>query len=293
MLQEIGDLGFSHAELSHGTRITLVPGILDAIERQVVRIASTHNFCPLPTGVNQSAPNLFEPSSLDAGEHDQWLRQTRRSIDFAAQIGAGAVVCHLGSVPYTWFNPAARVRRFVEKKGAQFQAREPKFHALLASSRKRLQGRAGPYWKRVLASLQEIDVYARSRRVRLGLENREHLEELPFDADFPALFAALGAETAGGYWHDTGHADLKARLGLLDHRAQLEANADQLIGFHLHDVNAAQQDHQPVGEGRIDFAMVSEFWRPHHVLVLELSPHASVEAVYASKQRIEALMQAD
>ena len=84
MLQEMAELGFTHAELSHGIRITLVPGILRAVEEGVIKISSTHNFCPLPTGVHQAAPNLFEPSAEDPREHDQWLRQTKRSLDFAA-----------------------------------------------------------------------------------------------------------------------------------------------------------------------------------------------------------------
>jgi hypothetical protein len=36
--------------------------------------------------------------------------------------------------------------------------------------------------------------------------------------------------------------------------------------------------------------MVSSFWRPEHILVLELSPHVNVEDVIASKARIEALL---
>jgi len=36
--------------------------------------------------------------------------------------------------------------------------------------------------------------------------------------------------------------------------------------------------------------MVSGFWRPEHLLVLELSPRVAVEDVRASKERIEALI---
>ena len=95
MAQEMAGLGFEYIELSHGIRITLVPGLLRAVEEGFVKIGSTHNFCPLPTGVIHAAPNLFEPSALDQREHDQWLRHTRRSIDFAAQIKARVLVCHL------------------------------------------------------------------------------------------------------------------------------------------------------------------------------------------------------
>src|SRR5579871_2667104 len=77
MLKEIADLGFEYAELSHGIRIVLVPGILRAVEEGVIKIGSTHNFCPLPTGIVQAMPNLFEPSAPDRREHEQWLRHTK------------------------------------------------------------------------------------------------------------------------------------------------------------------------------------------------------------------------
>ncbi len=51
MLREIRDLGFQYAELSHGTRISLLPGILEAVDAGEIRISSLHNFCPLPMGV--------------------------------------------------------------------------------------------------------------------------------------------------------------------------------------------------------------------------------------------------
>jgi sugar phosphate isomerase/epimerase len=78
-------------------------------------------------------------------------------------------------------------------------------------------------------------------------------------------------------------------MGLLKHREHLEKNAARLIGFHLHDVDRDGRDHQPVGDGRVDFKMISSFWKPHHLLVLELSPRVAVDGVKRSKVRIEAL----
>jgi hypothetical protein len=102
-------------------------------------------------------------------------------------------------------------------------------------------------------------------------------------ADFPA-----GAPV--GYWHDTGHADIKEGMGLLNHRQHLESLAPRALGFHLHDVNAQGQDHQPVGAGHIDFEMVSSFWRPEHLLTLEFGPRVTVDDVKVSKERIEKLI---
>ncbi|MGH7996340.1 MAG: sugar phosphate isomerase/epimerase family protein [Opitutaceae bacterium] len=289
MLGEMADLGFEYAELSHGVRISLVPGILRAVEEGVIKVGSAHNFCPLPAGVTQAAPNLFEPSATDARGRSQWLRHTRRSLDFAARVKARVLVCHLGSVGFFWFNPGAKLRRYVEARENFSAAADTKYGSLLARAIARLRGRMGPYWAQTRASVKSVLDYAAERGVRLGLENREKFEELPIDADFPELLAGLPAEAPAGYWHDTGHAHLKEEEGLLNHREQLERNAAHLLGFHLHDVNARRQDHQAVGSGRIDFEMVSGFWRPHHLLVLELSPRMRREEVIASRERLEAL----
>ena len=65
MLREIRELGFEWAELSHGIRISLLPGIIEAVDAGEIKISSLHNFCPLPMGVNHAAPNLYLFSSPD------------------------------------------------------------------------------------------------------------------------------------------------------------------------------------------------------------------------------------
>jgi sugar phosphate isomerase/epimerase len=290
MVREMKALGFEYIELSHGIRITLVPGILRAVEDGAIKISSTHNFCPLPTGIVQAAPNLFEPSALEQREHEQWLRHTKRSIDFAAQVKSTVLVCHLGSVSFFWLNPARKLGSYARRHPQAAIPGDEKYRALLEKSRAKLRKRMGPFWERTRQSVNEVLAYAKQKGVRLGLENREKFEELPVDEDFPGFLAGLPADAAVGYWHDTGHADIKQSMGMIDHRLQLDLLKSRLVGFHLHDVNAQGQDHQPVGTGHIDFKMVSEFWRPEHVLVLELSPRTTVEGVRASKEKIEALL---
>lgn len=291
MLREIAALGFEYVELSHGIRITLVPGILKAVEEGVVKVASTHNFCPLPTGVVQAAPNLFEPSVAEHREHDQWLRHTKRSLDFAAQVKARAVVCHLGSVTFFWFNPARDIRNYLrDHPDAGRQPSDNGYRALVQRSLAKLRKRMTPFWEQTKASVNEVLEYAAQKGVKLGFENREKFEELPLDADYPDFMSSFPATAPVGYWHDTGHADLKESMGMLTHREHLQKMEPRLLGFHLHDVNAHGQDHQPIGGGHIDFQMVSTFWRPQHLLTLEFSPRVTVDEVRASKQRIEVLM---
>ncbi len=290
MLTEIADLGFERVELSHGIRITLVPGIIKAVEDGVIKVGSTHNFCPLPMGVLQAAPNFFQPSAGDDREREQWVRQTKRSIDFAAQVGASVLVCHLGSVKYLWLPPDRRMEAYRTRNPAAATSGDRTYAALVEKALRNIRRRMPAFWERTQESVRGVLEHATQRKIRLGLENRESFEELPIDADFPELLAGLAPPAPVGYWHDTGHAHLKEGLGLINHRKQLEANADRLLGFHLHDVSSEERDHQAIGSGKIDFEMVSSFWRPEHLFVIELNPRVSADEVLASKARVEALL---
>jgi sugar phosphate isomerase/epimerase len=290
MLREMADLGFNQVELSHGIRITLVPGILKAVEEGVVKVGSTHNFCPLPMGAFQAAPNFFQPSSANSQERDQWQRQTKRSIDFAAQVGATLLVCHLGSVKYLWLEPDRHMAAYRESHPDAARSGEKAYRVLVDKALLKLRRRMPPFWQRTQDCIRTVLDYAAEKNVRLGLENREAFEELPVDADFPEFLAGMPAPAPVGYWHDVGHAHLKEGMGLVDHRRQLEANAARMLGFHLHDVDTEGHDHQAIGSGSVDFEMVSGFWRPEHIFVIELSPRVPVEGVHSSKTRVDALL---
>src|SRR5688572_2131259 len=98
MLEEIRELGFEYAELSHGVRISLLPGILEAVEAGLIKISSVHNFCPLPMGVNHAAPNIFRFTADDERERENAFRYTMKTIETAFRVGAPVVVLHMGSV---------------------------------------------------------------------------------------------------------------------------------------------------------------------------------------------------
>lgn len=292
MLQEVASLGFQYVELSHGIRLTLVPGILKGLEEGIVKVSTCHNFCPLPAGVMHPAPNLYQPSSQDRREQDQWLRNTKRSIDFASQVGAKVLVCHLGSVWFFWFNPARKLRHYMRTHEGEAFREDKRYLAMKEKCLARLRKRMPPYVEAMVNGLRQVLDYAKEKGVTLGFENREKFDELPVDSEFDSLFAALPPDASVGYWHDVGHADLKENMALLNHREHLEKNAPRLLGFHLHDVSVRGQDHQAIGSGRIDFRMIGEFWKPSHILVLELNPRLSTGEVLASKQRIDALLSA-
>jgi sugar phosphate isomerase/epimerase len=288
----------------------LVPGILKAYEEGLVEVGSVHNFCPLPPSAWQAAPNLFEPASTDKRERDLWQRYTEQTLDFAVKVGAPKVVVHSGSAWFFFASPETKFEKWLAaqklemieaaKKEAEAEAGDTPVEvnqmeleeAFCASTtfkkrRDRTMRRIKSGSKKPLRCLNEsyaaILPFAKERGLQLGFENREGLEELPRDKDFPAFLEQLEEPATFGYWHDTGHAQLKHRLGLLDHRAHLEALAPRLIGFHLHDVSEGGRDHRVPGTGTVDFKMVGEFIRPEHALVLELSPSLSRQQVRDSR----------
>jgi sugar phosphate isomerase/epimerase len=275
MLAEMRDLGFSRAELSHGIGMILVPGIRKACNEGWMEISSVHNFCPLPSGVTGAAPNLFQPSVTVGVERTLWLRYSRRSLEFAKQVGAGAVVMHSGSVPFLFRSPE-RILEIPPPGDVTSKNRRQAWE--------RLRKKAGRPTSRVVANYGELLPFARELGIVLGLENREGVLELPLDEDWKTFLDEFPDEPALGYWHDTGHAQIKERLGLLKHREHLEAVSDRIVGFHLHDVSAEGRDHQAPGTGLVDFAMIKEFVRDHHTLVAELGPRLSRDEVLASRE---------
>ncbi|RKX35458.1 MAG: sugar phosphate isomerase/epimerase [Verrucomicrobia bacterium] len=288
MVREIIDLGFGRIELSHGIRLTLVAGILRAVEEGLVEISSVHNFCPLPPGVVGAAPNLYEPSDPQLSEVRQWYRNTCRTIEFAHQVGAKIMVSHLGSVRFPLLNPVTRARRRMEK--GKLPANDiAAMIRLWQHVLSKVQKRAPAFWGRVKTNIEPVAEVARRHGVRVGCENREGMEELPLDASIGELFADQDESGPLRYWHDVGHAQLKQQMGVADHEAMLEANRRWLTGFHLHDVRDGR-DHSVPGTGTIDFSMVRRFIGPDHTLVLELSPRLSVEEVLESKGYMEKLL---
>src|SRR6187402_403054 len=98
MLREIRDLGFEYAELSHGIRISLLPGIFEAVEAGEIKISSLHNFCPLPMGVDRAAPNIYKFSSEDRRERESAFKHTMKTLETAVRVKAQLVVLHTGCV---------------------------------------------------------------------------------------------------------------------------------------------------------------------------------------------------
>lgn len=274
MLVELAGLGFEYVELSHGTRLSLVPGILKALDEGIMKVSSVHNFCPLPVGVMGAAPNLFEPSSPSRRERILWMNNTLRTLEFAERVDCQRVVLHSGRTLFVWRNPEPVFDAAYEAdEGQNGQA----FQLAREKGLKRLRGKQGRFMKQLKESYALLAKEAKGRGVLFGVENREGFTELPMDEEMPGLIETLREHDVFGYWHDSGHAQLKERMGLLEHESFLASLRPSLVGFHLHDVSKEDRDHQVPGTGVIDWDMLARFIREDDVVVMEMSPRLSSE----------------
>ncbi|MEI9864636.1 MAG: sugar phosphate isomerase/epimerase, partial [Limisphaerales bacterium] len=280
MLQEIRDLGFDYAELSHGIRLSLLPGIVDAVDAGEIKISTLHNFCPLPVGVTQASPNLYEFSAESPRDRELAIKHTLKTFDFAVRMKAPLVVLHLGSMDLKDYG--GKLEEMLERG----EKDSPKFHKLVAEAEAKREAKKGKFFERMKETLRQLLPEAEKRGLKLGCENREAVQEIPLESDFKLFFREMNSPSLV-YWHDTGHAQIKENLGFIRHAMHLESLAARLAGFHIHDVQFPARDHCPPGSGMIDFAALQPFVKPEHIKVFEFSSRMPVEAAKAGIAHIK------
>ncbi|MDZ4744180.1 MAG: TIM barrel protein [Verrucomicrobiota bacterium] len=283
MLEQIKDLGFEAVELGHGTKLSLVEGILRAHKDKLIRIRSLHNFCPLPAGVHDAAPNHFLFSGRSPTERSSAIRQTRQTIDFAKRLDAEAVVLHLGIVPMKNYTEQLVALYKQEKKNSKEYA-EIKLRSVMEREKKIVGA-----WDSMIQTLEPIVAYAAQQNIILGAETRYLYEEIPSERELPVLFKHFEGSTLR-YWHDTGHAQSRDFLGFMRHTDLLALTDSYRAGWHIHDVIKPDKDHQPVGKGNIDFGILAPYLAKDAIKVIELSPRTRSEDVVASREILERLI---
>lgn len=282
MLQEIRAMGFEYAELSHGIRISLLPGIFEAVEAGEIKISTLHNFCPLPMGVNHAAPNIFKFTSEDRRERENAWKHSLKTIETAERVQAKLVVLHMGCIEMKDYTD-----KLIDMVGDGLKE-SPKYEKLCMEAIEKREAKKERYVDLANEMLKRIAEEAARRGIMLGIENREALEEIPLESDFTFFFRDFPGGTVR-YWHDTGHAQIKHNLGFIDHVMHLEAMGENLAGFHIHDVQFPGRDHCAPGTGMIDFAALKHVVRPDHIKVFEMSPGLSPEEVSAGVAHLKSI----
>ena len=253
-------LGFNRVEL----HTTLTPdGLEQLLHRDDAVVSSVHAPCPQePFPKSLGASNL-SLSSLDVEVRHEAVDRTVSSVRLASQVGARAVILHLGEVE-GGLPLVKRLRRLYDQGLRQSEEfKENQQHLLVERAKK-----VAPHLDAARASLEEILGLAGAKGILIGLENRVHGHEIPSLDEMEALLAVFDKESVG-YWHDVGHAEVQDRLGFTPHQDWLSRLGRQMIGVHLHDIQGIQ-DHLAPGTGDLAWGFLAEHIPEDSIKVCEL-----------------------
>ena len=276
MVEEITSLGFTTIEISHGLKVSLLPGIIKAFEENLISICGVHNFCPSPVEVMMDAPDCYEFTSHREHERKRAIDLTTRTIETAARFNANYVVLHLGSVPMRKISPR------LEKLIIHGNEDSKKFTKLKDKLIKKRSQLSPLYLERAKYSLEKIIGKAEEHNVKLAIESRSAYEDVPNEIEMIELMKEYENNPLVGYWHDFGHVHRKHNLGLLNHYEWLKTMRPFIIGGHLHDVKWPHRDHHVPFSGQINFEDLMKNFNPLSPIVVELSSRRSTEEIKKS-----------
>lgn len=264
LLEQDRGLGFRRVEAyAHFTHDALLALAAAAAKREM-HIASLHGPCPVPAGPNGYPSPIGDwLASTNPSERTRSVDALRGTIDAAVEVGARAIVVHLG-------NSGA-----VSRQSSLFDTIAR--HGRLSDEHLRLRDSAwqdreavkGAHLDAALESIRAIGEHARGTGVRLGVECRDNYVEIPSLDEFAAVLSACEGLPVG-YWHDAGHGDKLDYLAFLEHEEFLRRYGQRIVGMHIHDTRAGR-DHLAPGQGGTDFAMLAQYLLPDTIRTLELN----------------------
>jgi sugar phosphate isomerase/epimerase len=264
----VGDilgLGLKGVELEYRISNHVFQQMKSRLKRDLT-VLSIHNFFPMPEGIthDKASGDLFLLSSTDRDERSNAVKFSIKTIEHAHELGAGAVIFHLGRVdmpdPTHNLFRLYRSGRIGEKEGLAFIGEQKLIRQ--AGKKKNLNA--------ALLSLDILNREAEKRGIFLGIENRYHFHEIP---DLEEIGLILQKFKGGRvrYWHDVGHAKVQENMGLRKQKDLLETYSEEMIGIHLHDARGLD-DHFAPGQGDVDYAEIKHFLKPSMIIILEVHP---------------------
>jgi sugar phosphate isomerase/epimerase len=270
IIEALGGIDIKLLELNFTLSPEQVSDIIAGTRQLGIAISSLHNFVPEPPDGERTAML----SDIDEQSRKRAISLTEDTIRLASELGAGAVVLHMGQPRGVELNDMQRaLRKAIHAKVPETEI--SKIRSELINARKRLPG---AYLDSMLLSLEVIAVTAERMGIKLGVESRYFYSQFP---DFEELGILL-QEFAGsniGYWHDCGHTQHTQFCGLGSTAEYLEAFGRRLVGVHLHDTHI-WTDHQiPGPNGDLDFGQIKPYLTPDTIRVMELSKKCPLDEV--------------
>ncbi len=281
--EEIADaalaLGFEELELGYHTTLAQVAGF--KARRDEIPVGSVHAFCPVPVSAPQGYPELYSLASLNADARALARIHVVRNVEFAAEMGADAVVLHAGRVAFSGLFrvlDSSVLRRILAANGNDTAAK-PYRRTLAKAKELRLKHgqRHLDVFKREIDALIPV---LEKNGVTLALENLPYYEGFPCEEELAALCAAFASAPLRG-WFDTGHDRVRRMYRWHEGATPSAEEARHFAGMHLNDVVDFTDDHFEPGGGKVDFAALRDFAANVKHVVFEPSASVSEEDLRA------------
>lgn len=272
LIEEILRLGFGQIELGYDLRVDLVPGVLEMVRSNRIRVVSLHNYCPLPTGAPRAHPEIYLFTDEDSRMREYAVQHTSRTLRFAAEVGANVVVAHAGHVS------GIRFSRELIALCHQGRQHSPEYERLLQKGRLARDHKAGKYLGFLNECLERLFPVLDETGVTLALELLPTWEAVPSEFEMEKLLKEHGSQRIA-CWYDIGHAQIRENLGFVNTARWRERLEPWIAGVHIHDVKRPAQDHLMPPDGEIDFAYLKSIARKPVPLVLEPSPDTPAERI--------------
>lgn len=268
LLESLTRLGFREIELEYRIDENTFKGIKQFMKRlRDVKIVSIHNFFPIPEIHETGGADIFHFSSENREERSLAVKYAIRTIQIAAELGARAVVLHLGRIHMDTLS-LELFNLFDAGLSDSDEYISKRDEIRILRDRKK-----GKSLEMMLLSMDEIQKAAEKYDVNIGIENRYFFEECPSFEEMAEIFGEFGGGGRIGYWHDAGHAQVQENLGFVSVKDLLSAYGKFLVGFHLHDVKGHSDHHVPgIGEGEVDFELLKKCVKKDTIKILEIHP---------------------
>jgi sugar phosphate isomerase/epimerase len=284
ILDEIRSLGFTTLEVDYRVTAEAALEILNQVRRGSIKVASVHNFTPLPPGEKPSdgGGHKLSLTSLDESERQHAVDLTLVSAELAQQMGARALILHLGTTDLD--------RAYFKELSEAIKAggvSAPDARRLRERVRTERRERVAPFIEAGVRSLLDILGATRNSGLVVCIENRYFYHQLPLPEEALEIMRKIPTPRLR-YWHDVGHAHVQEVLGFQSHVETLRLLKDHLFGMHIHD-SVFTGDHRAPGTGEIDFAAVLAEAPAGALKVMELAPSVTREEIAAGLALLEGL----
>ncbi|MCY3880927.1 MAG: TIM barrel protein [Chloroflexi bacterium] len=267
------EAGYDGIEVSHSIPEAKLREILDSGILPVVSIHQPAPHVEVEGGKSNHDLNL---ASTKRSEQARALRHALRSLEWAAEAGAAALVVHLGHVEGSFAGTTAELYRLFR----QHDIRNNRAAEARAEMEQRRAEAAPAHLEAARAALEQLVEAARPHGIVIGIENRLEMHQIPLPHESLALMEGFSPDEVG-HWHDTGHGEVLARLGYLPHATWFDELGDRLVGAHVHDVRGVI-DHRAPGTAQLDWQMIAGGLGSLDTLTLEIDQRETDEDVRAA-----------